>query len=91
MVVLEHIGLEIFEFLSAERTAVMSAHSFLNASLAVDMSAPGHKAVDDGVATNLTLELVFKLVDFYFEGGRQPWLLHDLLYIRFRSYCLIAQ
>ena len=59
MVVFEHIHLEIFEILVAERTPVMAAHCLLNAMAAVNMSAPSDVAVSDRIEADGALELMF--------------------------------
>jgi len=59
MVVFEHIHLEVFEILVAERTAVMTPHCLLDAMAAVNMSAPGDVAVSYWIEADGALELVF--------------------------------
>ena len=58
MVIFEYIFFKLFKLLIAEWTSVMSIHSLLNTTFAIDMATSGNIAVVDGVQTNSALELL---------------------------------
>lgn len=68
MIVFEDIEFEIFEFLVAEGTAMMSCDGLFDAGSAVDVSAACDAAVIDGVEADGALELVFELISTYSES-----------------------
>lgn len=65
MVILEDINFKIFQFLGAERAAVVSIDRLLDAMFAVDMSASGDVAVGDGIEADCTLEFVLEFLGGY--------------------------
>ena len=60
MIILEHIILEILEFLITEGTTMVAIDCLLNAWPAVYMAASGNVTVIDGIETNCTLKLGIK-------------------------------
>lgn len=62
MIVFEDVEFEIFQFLVAKGTAMMSGNGLVDAGSAVNMSASGDVAVVYGIEANCALELVFQLV-----------------------------
>lgn len=67
MIVLEHIVLELLEFLIAKRASMMPVDGLLDTGLTIYMSASRYVTVIDGIETYCTLELCFKLFWVYLK------------------------
>lgn len=67
MIVLEHVVLELLEFLIAKRASVMPVDCLFDAGLTINMSTSCYITIVDGIEAYCTLELCLKLFWTYLK------------------------